>query len=331
MEAFGHDKRKAEQHWFEYGFNEKRNPLPEGEEVKGADSDDDTASIRSDVEERRESEQYGESIGSLTLSIVYSPPPESNPTEPTSAPIAITNEDTPTPPIICKACKSNTISHVLINYDVWSGTDLFKHDGFVDNMFDVVNEYYEGDPIGPSTKSSLDAPPVNCVRSIYGINVPTEVGAIYRKVPVVTIGDNNADSRYMVDQQATFEDGNIDFTSQYDLNGGIIMETRNTLQNVPGKEEPRRCCGDGTVPYWNMAHAMTWKDEVDELTIDELEGAVHRDIIADERFFALLKRYCQVIDPRANAMLMMKGNYSGGQRRGISTLSRLSLGDSSAD
>ena len=27
-EAFGDDKKLAEKHWFEYGFNEKRDPLP---------------------------------------------------------------------------------------------------------------------------------------------------------------------------------------------------------------------------------------------------------------------------------------------------------------
>ncbi len=69
-EAFGDDKKLAEKHWFEYGFNEKRNPLPEGMELEDADSDDDTASTASAPEERRESEQYGESIGSLSLSIV---------------------------------------------------------------------------------------------------------------------------------------------------------------------------------------------------------------------------------------------------------------------
>jgi hypothetical protein len=102
------------------------------------------------------------------------------------------------------------------------------------------------------------------------------------------------------------------------------METPRTLQNIPGKKEQRRVCGDGTVPYWNMVHALTWKTDIDELTVDELDGAVHRDIIGDERFFALLKRYCRVIDPRANAMMMMKSKYNASN--GIGGLSDLSLG-----
>merc|ERR1711971_275527 len=159
------------------------------------------------------------------------------------------------------------------------------------------------------------APPVNCVRAIYGINVPTEVGAIYRKVPVVTIGDNEADSRYMLDKSATLADiSHDDNLRSYEFKEGTVMETPSTLQHVPGHDKPRCVCGDGTVPYWNMVHALTWKNEVDELTVDELEGAVHRAIIADERFFALLKRYCKVVDPRAKAMLMMKNNNSKGPR-----------------
>lgn len=48
-------------------------------------------------------------------------------------------------------------------------------------------------------------------------------------------------------------------------------------------------------------------------------------MIADERFFALLKRYCRVIDPRANAMLMMKSKRSGG----ISELGKMRLNSDS--
>ena len=66
----------------------------------------------------------------------------------------------------------------------------------------------------------------------------------------------------------------------------------------------------GTVPYWNLVHALSWKDSVQELTVDELDGATHRGIMGDERLFALLKRYCKVIDPRANAMLMTRQTYS---------------------
>ena len=172
-------------------------------------------------------------------------------------------------------------------------------------MFDLYDKHYNGDPLGPTTKSTLNAPPVNCVRSIYGINVPTEVSAVYRKQPVVKIGDYIADSRYMVDKSATFPpiDDNSDpwvkaNISGYDMKEGIITETSETLQYVPGKTEQRRCCGDGTVPYWSLVHCLTWKDSVPEVTVYELEGAGHRPILSDDRVHALLKQYCTVVDPR---------------------------------
>ena len=145
----------------------------DSEDDSGGDADEDGNKSRSGIAFTKPTEShYGESIGCISLKISYCPPPKPS-TEPTSTPIAITNEDTPNPPIICKRNRLNTVSCERVKYDVWSGTDLFKNDGFVNNMFGMVEEYYEGDPLGPITKSALDPPPVNCVRSIYGINVPT--------------------------------------------------------------------------------------------------------------------------------------------------------------
>jgi len=262
-----------------------------------------------------------QSIGSMSLRLMYSPPPESTGSKVSTAPIAMTNSDTPNPPIMRT---SNVVDNTV--YDVMNGTDVFKADGFVDNMFDLVENVYEKDPLGPTKESSLDAPPVKCVRSIYGINVETEAGAIYRKVPVVTVGDSVADHRYMLDTEACLNTSSghdalkLKDLLTYNIKGGIVYETPDTLQDVPGKTEQRRVCGDGTVPYWNMIHALTWKDKVDVLTVDELNGASHRAIIADERCFALLKRYCRVIDPRANAMMIMKKNMSNATVSGIGSL-----------
>jgi len=265
-----------------------------------------------------------QSIGSISLKLSYSPPPKSTGTAVSETPIAMVGANTPKPPIISqRAATEFSTSKIL--YDVMNGTDMFKADGFVGPMFDLVKNVYEGDPLGPTKESSLEAPPVNCVRSIYGINIPTEAGAIYRKVPVVTIGDNQADCRYELDKTARFRLMDTEHAKNLNLlthkiDGGIVYETPRTLQNIPGQAKQRRCCGDGTVPYWNMVHALTWKDKVETLTVDELPGAAHRAIVADDRFFALLKRYCKVIDPRAKAMMMMKDAMSNATSLGIKTL-----------
>ncbi len=272
-------------------------------------------------------ESMGESmsVGSIALKLSYSPPLESTGTAISKTPIAMVREDTIKPPIMSQRVASNAMSPMKIPYDVMNGTDVFKADGFVGPMFDLVENVYEGDPIGPTKESSLGAPPVNCVRSIYGINIPTEAGAIYRKVPVVTVGDYQADRRYMLDTTARFRLMTAEHATNpnllsYKIEGGIVYETPRTLQSVPGETKQRRCCGDGTVPYWNMVHALSWKDEVETLTVDELHGATHRGVVADERFFALLKRYCKVIDPRANAMMRMKEAMSTATSMGIKTL-----------
>ena len=269
-------------------------------------------------------------IGTVALKLSYNPAPKPSSTKPSKTPMAMINEDTPQPPIM-----SNTIHFDKIKYDVMNATDVFKADGFVDNMFELVENVYEGDPLGPTKESSIDAPPVNCVRSIYGINVNTEAGAIYKKVPVVTVGDNKADCRYMLDKSANFRPtfAGLDSWAKlnlltYKIKGGIVYETPRTLQNIPGQTSQKRVCGDGTVPYWNMVHALTWTDEVNVLTVDELEGASHRGVVADKRFFALLKRYCKVVDPRANAMMIMKNHVvkAGG---GINALNTSTLQASS--
>mmetsp|Transcript_10832 Transcript_10832/g.31519 ORF Transcript_10832/g.31519 Transcript_10832/m.31519 type:complete len:887 (+) Transcript_10832:178-2838(+) len=302
--------------------------------VDYSDSGSDDEGVRKG-KSRRSNADHTESssggpIGSISLMVRYTPPPKSSGTKPSPTPIAMIHEETPKPPVLANADRRNTTATEQIHYDVWNGTDVFKADGFVAPMFDLVRDTYEGDPIGPTKESSLDAPPVNCVRSIYGINTPTEAGAIYRKVDVVTVGDNEADCRYKLDTRARFpsphelgddaDEWSKTHLHTYKVKGGIVYETPETLQAIPGQSELRKVCGDGTVPYWNMIHPLSWKDQVKELTVDELDGASHRDVVADQRFFALMKRYCKVIDPRANAMLMAKQQNSKALSGGINSL-----------
>ncbi len=246
-------------------------------------------------------------IGSLSIHMRYTPPPEfRDPPSPRAAKFAVMSKDAPVPPIVSRKRRFNTVHHDSIVYDAWHGRDLLDQDGFCQGLFDVTEEYYEQDDLGPSTKSALEAPPVNCVRSIYGINVPTEVCVVYRKEPVVTIGDSKADCRYRVDTSAAFprltsksDDPEVEeILKGYHMKDGIINETCETLQHVPGTNEQRRCCGDGTVPYWSMVHCLHWKDSIPTVTVDELEGAVHRSILSDKRFHALMQQHCTVDDPR---------------------------------
>jgi hypothetical protein len=230
---------------------------------------------------------------------------------PTETPIAaISPGQTPTIPIQC----SKKGARNCIRYDTWNGHDLLDQDGFCQPIWRLLKECYEGDPLGPTKLSAADPPPVKRVRSIYGINLQTEVCAVYKHRPVVIVGDDLADSRYVVDKNATFPlltdpdvQGNAwakENLAGYKINQGRIFETPESLQKVPlDPNKKRRCCGDGTVPYWNLSHCLLWKDDLEVLTVDELEQAEHRGILADERFHALLKRYCKIRDPRTSALL----------------------------
>jgi Lecithin:cholesterol acyltransferase len=304
-------------------------------------------------------------LGTLQVRVRFCPPPASGKHQNAATPVAATTPgSTPIIPIQDKndkilsavtdlknAIQGNAI-HTNAVFDVWDGHELLKNDGFCGSSFKVLEDYYEADPLGPTTKSSAYAPPVKRVRSIYGINRPTEVCAVYRHRPVVVVGDDLADSRYVLDTQAIFPSENDNLVTNnrwaqlnlrdYQMKNGLILETPSTLQNIPGRLEQRRCCGDGTVPYWNLIHCLTWGGSVPDLTIDELKGAEHRGILADARFHALLKQYCRVRDPRATALLYSKQKHlsrmknstmpgAGGIGSLHSALADLSTGESGVD
>jgi hypothetical protein len=72
----------------------------------------------------------------------------------------------------------------------------------------------------------------------------------------------------------------------YVVQAGVLKETKKTPQLKKtatveeGKEEHINVCGDGTVPYFFLQHVRTWSN-VFEVSIDELEGAEHREILID--------------------------------------------------
>jgi hypothetical protein len=194
-----------------------------------------------------------------------------------------------------------------VQYDALSGHQLFEMEGFI-KMDDVIRKFYEEDPVGPRT---MDPPPVKRVNAIYGINLPTEVSAVYRHRPAIVVGDDEANSRYILDTECQLDstDKNCSFPWNWkdlEIEGGTVKETKNTMQttlNEKGVPIEIPCCGDGTVPYWNLAHCKTWRPYLEELTVDELEGAGHRGILADTRFHELLKKYCVVQNQRTVALL----------------------------
>mmetsp|Transcript_15733 Transcript_15733/g.37817 ORF Transcript_15733/g.37817 Transcript_15733/m.37817 type:complete len:802 (+) Transcript_15733:300-2705(+) len=175
-------------------------------------------------------------------------------------------------------------------YETSSGYEILKKEG-LDSTINAVCEIYGTDPLNPRSSGSRP-PPVKNIKAIYGINLPTEVGAVYRRKGVFAERKKKVKPRYAVDEDAH----QIEDRSSYMLDDGVLLETRETPQMIDSGTV--RCSGDGTVPYWSLQHVKTWKDQCN-VDVTELDGAKHREILADKRFHDLLIEYVTVDNSKA--------------------------------
>jgi hypothetical protein len=173
-------------------------------------------------------------------------------------------------------------------YRPTSGFDIITAED-LPRVIETVKNVYDADPIDPRGLSSYSAPPVRLVKAIYGINLPTEVGAFYKRHRAVIERSDKVRSLFAVDK-----DVRLLGVDGYIAEDGILKETKDTPQVIKGGasslDEPLCRSGDGTVPYWSLQHVRTWDAEC-QVSVDELEGAEHRDILADVRFQKILVDY----------------------------------------
>jgi len=169
-------------------------------------------------------------------------------------------------------------------YEEFSGYDIMEREG-LQRSLQFIKDNYDNDKYLPRSHSAMDPPPVKRVHAIYGVNLPTEVGCIYKRQDVC-LSENMLQSLYVPDKKAI-----IGRNTGYMISGGCIMETKKTKQKIWGDRE---VSGDGTVPYWSLAHSKTWNSKEKEVTVQELDNAPHREILADSRFHeAVLNYVCQ--------------------------------------
>jgi hypothetical protein len=90
-------------------------------------------------------------------------------------------------------------------------------------------------------------------------------------------------SLYIPDKKAV-----IDRNTGYKISEGLIMETPETKQMLSGH---LKISGDGTVPYWSLAHVKNWNCTERKVTVHELDKAPHREILADPRFHKAVYNY----------------------------------------
>ena len=198
------------------------------------------------------------------------------------------------PPTTTAESKNNNVtSRLTIRrkeeiYQEFSGYDIIHREG-LGSVLSVVKDVYDEDHIelGPRTKSSFDVPPVRRVHAIYGINLPTEVGAIYKRKDTC-LSDGQLKNLYRLDAFAELAPDSR--KEGYITKNGILLETKQTKQPM---EENRAVSGDGTVPYWSLQHVKTWQGPSCDVSVVELDKAEHREILADSRFHKALVAYCK--------------------------------------
>jgi Lecithin:cholesterol acyltransferase len=162
------------------------------------------------------------------------------------------------------------------NYSARSGYDILRAEGLL-NVFDHMDNMYAKDPLDPRGLSSVNPPPVSNIKAIYGVNLPTEIGCIYKRHRAALGQKNRVRNLFTPDLQVTLKDNSDGLV----VKNGCLWETNSTGM----------LSGDGTVPYWSLSHFRTWEKDC-QVTVDELEGAEHREILADKRLHDLLIDYC---------------------------------------
>lgn len=174
-------------------------------------------------------------------------------------------------------------------YEPASGsTVLLEELGHDSSILNAVSKMYDTDPLLP--RELLKPPPVKIVKAIYGINLPTEVGAVYRRKRTLAERKDKIKSNFELDRKIK-----IPSEHGYILDDGIIFETKDTPQMIEVEERTVSCCGEGTVPYWSLQHIRNWKDTCN-VEITELDGASHREILSDRRFHEVLIDYVTTIE-----------------------------------
>lgn len=162
-------------------------------------------------------------------------------------------------------------------------SDLLEREG-LDAILTMIQEVYDSDPLGPRNRSSTKAPPVKRIKAIYGINLSTEIGAVYCRRPAAI--ESPTENRFEPDSDAKLSKQSK--AGGEKLKGGVLYETSKKKQS-----DGRFCSGDGTVPYYSLSYVKTWENDCN-VEVTELDKAEHREILADPRFHKAVLDYTTV-------------------------------------
>jgi len=202
------------------------------------------------------------------------------------APVAVLDDNLPNPGTI------QPISYSQSDYKPVSGNAIIQAEG-LETTLNLIENEYERDDLGPRTFSATDAPPVKKVTAVYGINIPTQVSTVCCRRPISRSGSGSTVSTEFILDKSSCLAGLQ--RSGYVNDEGKIMETNETLQRDLLTGEDIHRSGDGSVPYYSLQQCQFWKkDGSCDVHIEEIDGAEHRAILADERFHSFLLDYVMV-------------------------------------
>lgn len=130
----------------------------------------------------------------------------------------------------------------------------------------------------------LKPPPVDRLYAIYGVNLETEIGYVFKRDAAGCIVLDDSISKAKRTQLES---------EGFAVKKGIVWETPRTKQGIVRELTgvDAHICGDGTVTYASLNHCARWRNEIPKLKIEELEGAEHRQVLANRLFFKKLIEY----------------------------------------
>ncbi|CAE8620650.1 unnamed protein product [Polarella glacialis] len=156
-------------------------------------------------------------------------------------------------------------------YDPLGIPQLLKMEA-CEQLLEVWEEYYEKDQLYDHTGQE-DCPPIRRVLAAHGVGLPTEVMYALR-IRTARLKPAELQTRFVLDDEAELATPSEALT----IEGGIVkaLACKSSLS------------GDGVVPICSLDHCKSWAGSL-HLQLLHLEGAEHRDMLADPRFHRAIR------------------------------------------
>jgi hypothetical protein len=184
--------------------------------------------------------------------------------------------------------------HTDTHYELRDMHEMFRRHG-AGHCVDMY-ERFRRDSCYLLNDTVYKAPPCRRMIHVYGINVNTPLAFFLKhKHAVELLPGKGAPSSCGIefDKHAPSpQDQN------YQIKDGVLYETRYTKPRRRGAAAAAgrpsghdRCSGDGVCPYASLSYSAGWDSPSFRSDYVEIDGAVHREILADARLHSVMLNY----------------------------------------